>query len=50
MVVKLESYSMFGNKIVISDHLLYRRPLLLRQLKNKPESNEYNWSTEFEGI
>jgi hypothetical protein len=42
---------MFGKKIVISDPLLYYcRPLLLRQLKNKPESNEYNWSTEFEGI
>jgi hypothetical protein len=41
---------MFGKKIVISDYLLYRRPLLLIQLKNKPESNEYNWSTEFEGI
>ena len=25
---------MFGKKIVISDPLLYRRPLLLRQLKN----------------
>jgi len=25
---------MFGKKIVISHHLLYRRPLLLRQLKN----------------
>jgi hypothetical protein len=25
---------MFGEKIVISDPLLYRRPLLLRQLKN----------------
>jgi len=25
---------MFGKKIVISDHLLYCRPLLLRQLKN----------------
>jgi hypothetical protein len=36
---------MFGKKIAISDHLLYRRPLLLRQLKNKPESSEYNWST-----
>jgi hypothetical protein len=25
---------MFGKKIVISDHLLYRRPLFLRQLNN----------------
>ena len=25
---------MFGEKIVISDPLFYRRPLLLRQLKN----------------
>ena len=25
---------MFGKKIVISDPLLYHRPLLLRQLKN----------------
>jgi hypothetical protein len=25
---------MFGKKFVISDPLLYRRPLLLRQLKN----------------
>jgi len=41
---------MFGKKIVISDTLLYRHSLLLRQVKNKQESNEYNWSTEFEGI
>jgi hypothetical protein len=32
MVVKIESY--VWEKIVISDPLLYRRPLLLRQLKN----------------
>jgi hypothetical protein len=34
MVVKIESY-VFWKKIVISDPLLYHRPLLLRQLKNK---------------
>jgi hypothetical protein len=32
MLAKIEA--MFGNKIVISDPLLYRRPLLLKQLKN----------------
>ena len=32
MVVNIET--MFGKKFVISDPLLYRRPLLLRQLKN----------------
>ena len=48
MVVKKKAW--FGKQIVISDPLLYRRPLLLRQLKNKPESSKYNWSTEFEGI
>ena len=48
VVKKIESY--VWEKYVISDHLLYRRPLLLRQQQNKPESNEYNWSTEFEGI
>jgi hypothetical protein len=31
---------MFGKKIVISDPLLYRRPLLLRQLKkNQNQAN-----------
>jgi hypothetical protein len=37
---------MFGKKIVISDRLLYRRPLLLRQLKN----NQNQTNTEFEEI
>jgi hypothetical protein len=50
MVVKKNRKLCLGKKIAKSDHLLYCRPLLLRQLKNKPESNEYNWSIEFEGI
>jgi hypothetical protein len=33
MVVKIESY-IWEKKIVISDPLLYHRPLLLRQLNN----------------
>jgi hypothetical protein len=37
---------MFGKKIVISDRLLYRRPPLLRQLKN----NQNQTNTEFEEI
>ena len=43
---------MFGKKIVISEPLLYHRPLSLspKTTKEQPESNEYNWSTEFEGI
>ena len=49
MVVKKQK-AMLGEKIVISDPPYTAAPLLLRQLKNKPESNEYNWSTEFEGI
>ena len=41
---------MFGGEIVISDPLLYRRPPSSKTTKEYPESNEYNWSTEFEGI
>jgi hypothetical protein len=45
---------MFGKKIVISDPLLYcclPHPLFSpKTTKEYPESNEYNWSTEFEGI
>ena len=45
ILAKIESYALEKN--VISDPLLYRSPLLLRQLKNNPESNECHWSTEF---
>ena len=40
---------MFGEKIVISGPLLYA-PSSPKTTNAYPESNEYNWSTEFEGI
>ena len=54
---------MFGKKIVISDPLLYRRPLLLRQIKNnrkqtnttgaqnlKEVKNTAGWLSVFVGV
>jgi hypothetical protein len=54
---------MFGKIIVISDPLLYRRPLLLRQLKNnqnqtnttgaqnlKEFNNTAGWQSVFFGV
>jgi hypothetical protein len=54
---------MFGEKIVLSEPLLYRRPLLLRQLKNnqiqmnttgaqnlKEFNNTAGWLSVFFGV
>ena len=38
---------MFGKKIVISDTLLYRRPFLLRQLKNNQNQKNTNGAQNF---
>jgi hypothetical protein len=40
ILAKIESY--VWEKIVISDPLLYRRPLLLRQLKNNQNQTIFN--------
>ena len=55
--------AMFGNKIVISDSQLYRRPLLLREIKNnqkqtnttgaqnlKEVNNAAGWLSVFFGV
>ena len=39
--------TMFGKKIVISDPLLYRRPLLLRQLKNNQNQTNTTGAQNF---
>ena len=62
MVVK-KFKAMFGNKIVISDPQLYRRPLLLREIKNnqnqtnktgaqnlKEVNNAAGWLSVFFGV
>ena len=38
---------MFGKKIVITDPLLYRRPLLLRQLKNNQNQTSTTGAQNF---
>jgi hypothetical protein len=49
MVVKIESYVWEKNCNIWSQSLIPPPPSS-KTTKEKPESNEYNWSTEFEGI
>ena len=41
---------MFGKKIVISDPLLYRHPLLLRQLKNNQNQTNTTGAQNFKEL